>query len=107
MQALRPSTLSERCQTLSPLLMNLGGTGSMSTQARAPYLLGRVAVRAGVGVWRHRGGVLMAAIVTVVLGGYVAIAGTPQIPTSLAAASPSATRSASAAGDCADTAMAA
>jgi hypothetical protein len=76
----------------------------MSTQASAPYLLRRIAVRAGVGVWRHRGGVLLAGVVSAILGSYVAMTWSgafPALPTSLTAASPAAS------GDCADTAMAA
>jgi hypothetical protein len=72
----------------------------MSTQASGPYLVRRVAARAGVGVWRHRGGVLVAAVVALGLGGYVAMSGTDDLAGSFAAASPSATS------DCADTAMA-
>jgi hypothetical protein len=73
----------------------------MSSQASAPYLLRRVAVRAGVGLWRHRGGVLFAAVVIVALGGYVTTTWSGALPTSFGAASSGAN------GDCADTAMAA
>jgi hypothetical protein len=73
----------------------------MSTQASTPYLLRRIAVRAGVGLWRHRGGVLLAAFVSAALVGYVTLTASGELPTSFAAASPVAN------GDCADTAMAA
>ncbi|HEX8966341.1 MAG TPA: hypothetical protein VF937_00575 [Chloroflexota bacterium] len=72
----------------------------MSTQIRTPLLLRRVAARAGLGVWRHRGGVLAAAVVSVALGGYLALNGAP-----LSALNPVTGVGASA--DCADTAMAA
>src|SRR5690242_8457811 len=80
----------------------------MSTQASAPYLVRRVAARAGVGVWRHRGGVLLAAAICVVVGGYVFMNSA-----SLAAAGPFGLGSgpgfvgAPGSNDCADTAMAA
>src|SRR5258707_9408344 len=74
----------------------------MSSQASAPYLLRRIAVRAGVGLWRHRGGVLLAVVVAVALGGYTSLTWTGSLPTSLAAAA-----APNANGDCADTAMAA
>jgi hypothetical protein len=80
----------------------------MSTQASAPYLLRRVAVRAGVGMWRHRGGVLLAAAVCVALGAYITINSA-----SLAAIGSLSLGSASGLpgnmgnADCADTAMAA
>jgi hypothetical protein len=75
----------------------------MSTQAGASYMLKRVAVRAGVGVWRNRGGVMLAAIVAVAVTGYVAMSSTGLLPSALAAGG-----SGSLAGtDCADTAIAA
>jgi hypothetical protein len=67
-----------------------------------PYLLRRVIARAGLGVWRHRGGVLLAGLVSVALGGYVALTWSGDGPTSLAASA-----SLGANGDCADAAMAA
>jgi hypothetical protein len=73
----------------------------MSTQASTPKLLRRVAVRAGVGLWRHRGGLLLAAFVSAALGGYISMTWTGTLPTSFAAASQPGTS------DCADTAMAA
>src|SRR5947209_19735239 len=81
----------------------------MSTQAGTPYLLGRVASRAGLGVWRNRGGVLVAAILAVAVGGYAALTWNGQTPLSLVngvgvgVGAPSA----AADGDCADTAIAA
>jgi hypothetical protein len=77
----------------------------MSTQASALYLLRRIAVRAGVGLWRHRGGVLLAAVITAALSGYTTMTWSgafPTLPTSLAAGSSSVANA-----DCADTAMAA
>ena len=73
----------------------------MSTQASTPHLLGRIAVRAGVGLWRHRGGVLLAAFVTAALGGYITLTWSGALPTAFAGATQAAN------GDCADTAMAA
>jgi hypothetical protein len=73
----------------------------MGTQTSAPFLLRRVAARAGLGVWRHRGGVLLSGLVVVALGGYAALTSSGVIPTSFAGASVEANT------DCADTAMAA
>jgi hypothetical protein len=74
----------------------------MSTPVSGPYLLRRVAARTALGVWRHRGGVLLAAAACAALGGYYAITSAG------AAAGPSASASALGSGsDCADTAMAA
>jgi hypothetical protein len=67
-------------------------------------LLRRVAARAGIGVWRHRGGVLLALGVTAALVGYLAMSAPGQESLALGLAPGS---SASAASDCADTAMAA
>lgn len=64
-------------------------------------MLRRVVARAGAGVWRHKGGVLLAALVGVGLGAYVTVSGTGGLPADLVAA-PAPARS-----DCADTAMAA
>ncbi len=77
----------------------------MSTQTSTSFLLGRVAARAAAGVWRHRGGVLLSALVSVVLGGYVAMTwtGSLSVPLSLVPGG----SSVSANGDCADTAIAA
>ena len=74
----------------------------MSTQATTPYLLRRVAVRAGVGVWQHRGSLLLAAVVALGLGVYAAMTWSGDVPLSLAQGA-----SVGAATDCADTAMAA
>jgi hypothetical protein len=73
----------------------------MSTQASAPHVLRRIAVRAGVGLWRHRGGVLLAAVVSAALGGYITMTWSGALPASFGAGS------VNAASDCADTAMAA
>jgi hypothetical protein len=81
--------------------MNPGETEGMSTQAGAPYVLSRVAARAGLGVWRHRVGVLLASIVAVALGTYVATNWTGVAPLSLSAVTGGGNS------DCADTAMAA
>ena len=56
-----------------------------------PYVLGRIGVRAGVALWRHRLGLIVAGLVVAAFGTY-----------SLTFAGPSVTN-----GDCADTAMAA
>jgi|GraSoiStandDraft_54_1057290.scaffolds.fasta_scaffold331669_1 hypothetical protein len=76
----------------------------MSTQTSTPYLLRRVATRAGVGVWHHRGGVLLALAVSLALGAYVALTWSGEGPLSLAQG---AGASVAASTDCADTAMAA
>src|SRR5258708_37850587 len=62
--------LSQACQSLSQPLTFVGHTPGMSTSQGAPYVLTRVAARAGLGVWRHRVAVLVAAIVSVGLGSY-------------------------------------
>lgn len=83
--------------------MFVGETDLVSThQASTQYLLRRVAARAGLGVWRHRGGVLLSALVSVSLGGYVALTWSGAIPTSLAAGF-----TPGAGNDCADTTIAA
>jgi hypothetical protein len=64
-------------------------------------MLRRVVARAGVGVWRHKGGVLVSAVVGVGLAAYVTLSGTGGLPAALVSA-PAPARS-----DCADTAMAA
>jgi hypothetical protein len=43
----------------------------MTGRASAPYVFGRVAARAGIGVWRHRGSVLLALLASATLGGYM------------------------------------
>jgi hypothetical protein len=61
---------------------------------RWPYILGRVALRSGVGLWRHRLGLIVAALLVVAFGAYeFTFAG--------------ASTSGGAGGDCADAAMAA
>jgi hypothetical protein len=74
----------------------------MSTQTTTPYLLRRVAARAGVGVWQHRGSLLLAAVIVLALGAYTAMTWSGEVSPSLAQGV-----SAGAASDCADTAMAA
>jgi hypothetical protein len=94
--------LAERCQSLSPRLIILRDTETMSTQVGGPQLLSRVAARAGLGIWRHRGGILVSAVVSAALVGYVAVSGMGIDPV---ASLTSVTTSANS--DCADTAMAA
>jgi hypothetical protein len=94
--------LAVRCHPLIDVLTSLGQTVRMSTQTSTPYLLRRVAVRAGVGVWRHRGGVLFATLAAAALGGYAAMTWSGSLPVSFAQ-SPSIGPGT----DCADTAMAA
>jgi len=74
----------------------------MSTQAGTPHLLGRVAARAGLGIWRQRGGVLLAVVVSAALGTYVAMTWTG-MPSLAGVLGPAAAPNT----DCADTAMAA
>jgi hypothetical protein len=74
----------------------------MSTQVTAPTLARRVAARAGVGLWRQRGGVLVGLAIIAAATGYMAFSATEGTP---AVASTNATAAAS--NDCADTAMAA
>jgi hypothetical protein len=68
-------------------------------------MLRRIATRAGVGVWRHKGGVLVAGLVAVALVGYVAYndVGTLALPAALGGT----TAVGPGNNDCADTAMAA
>jgi hypothetical protein len=82
--------------------MSVAETGDMSTPVSTPALLRRVAARAGLGLWRQRGGLLLAVLVTAALGGYVAVAGPGQssLGVGLGAAPGSP-------GDCADAAIAA
>ncbi len=72
----------------------------MSTRQGAPYVLNRVAARAGLGLWRHRVTVLVGAIIAVGLAAYVStnVAGAPSMALPVSG-SPNM--------DCADTAMAA
>ncbi len=72
-------------------------------------MLRLVAARAAVGVWRHRTGVLLSALFSVVLGSYIALTWTASVPLSLASGRPLSAGgvAAGATSDCADTAMAA
>jgi hypothetical protein len=79
--------------------MLVGDTVHMSTQTGAPVLLQRVAARAGAGLWRNRGGVLIVALASIALGGYVMLSSTGGSPVSVATGLGNT--------DCADTAMAA
>ena len=63
------------------------------------YIASRVGARAVLGVWRHRGGVLLAAVIAVALGGYAMLSWSGAVPAAIG--------STSATSDCADTAMAA
>ena len=74
----------------------------MSTPSSSSLLVRRVAARAGLGVWRNRGGLLIGAVVLLGIAGYLVVSPAlgSQFPTSLGP-------SAGANGDCADTAMAA
>ena len=75
-------------------------TDFMSTQLSAPAVLNRVAARTGAGIWRHRGGVLLALALTAAGAGYIAFGSpTPALV--------SAELGSTASSDCADTAMAA
>src|SRR5438477_4894595 len=72
----------------------------MSTPHGAPYVLRRVAARAGLGVWRHRVAVLIGAILAVGLGTYAMTNVSSMATLPLAITNSGST-------DCADTAMAA
>lgn len=74
----------------------------MSTQPTTSALLRRVAARSGAGIWRQRGGVLVALALTAAGVGYMAFGGSAQLPLALGAG-----QTAGASNDCADTAMAA
>ena len=80
--------------------MFVAQTDCMSTQLSAPAVMHRVAARTGAGIWRHRGGVLLALALTAAGAGYIAF-GSPT-PALLSAGLGS-----TAGSDCADTAMAA
>ena len=71
----------------------------MSTQPTTSAVLRRVATRAGVGIWRQRGGVLIALALTAAGLAYMSF-GASLLPARVAAGATGAT-------DCADTAMAA
>jgi len=79
--------------------MIVGQTVTMATPG-AGFLLRRVGARAGLGLWRHRGGLLLAALITVALGGYVLLGSSGTLPSALGSPAAAST-------DCADTAMAA
>ncbi len=87
--------------------MVLGDTGYMSTQAGTSYVLRRVASRAALGVWRHRGGVLLSVLLSVVAGGYAAMTWNGAVPLLPANGLAAGTPAVGANTDCADTAMAA
>jgi hypothetical protein len=74
----------------------------MNTQPTTADLLRRVGVRAGVGLWQHRGGLLLAALVSVALAGYGTMTWSAGGQPTLAQGA-----SSSVTGDCADTVMAA
>jgi hypothetical protein len=82
----------------------------MDTRVSTPYLLRRVAARAGIGVWRHRGGMLLAVVACAAVGGYLVLGS--NVDGLLPSASASGTAGGSggtvvASGDCADAAIAA
>src|SRR5262249_2199717 len=93
------TNLEDRCQSVSSSLMLVGDTREMSTQTGVPVLLQRVAARAGAGLWRNRGGVLLVALASAALGGYLTRSSSGGSPASLATGLSNT--------DCADTAMAA
>jgi hypothetical protein len=67
-------------------------------------LISRIAARAGIGVWRQRGGVLLALAATAALGGYLAFSEPGQSSLAMGLGLGTST---SASTDCADAAMAA
>jgi hypothetical protein len=72
----------------------------MRNQVSGSVLVRRVAARAGVGIWRHRGGLLVALAAVAAISGYVAFNGVPLSPAGGVSV-------ATGNGDCADTAIAA
>lgn len=74
----------------------------MSTPSSTPLLLRRVAARAGLGVWRNRGAMLVGAVVLLGIAGYLVVS--PALGSQLPSNPGSAVGSNS---DCADTAIAA
>ena len=76
-----------------------GMSTPLSTQRGAPYVLSRVAARAGLGLWQQRISLLVAAILVVGLGAYAmtSFSSGTAMPVAISGASSS---------DCADTAMA-
>ena len=73
----------------------------MSTQSTTSAVLGRVVARTGAGLWRHRGGVLLALALSAACAGYMAFSGASLGQPLALGAGPGAGN------DCADTAMAA
>lgn len=73
----------------------------MSTQVSASAVLGRVAARTGAGIWRHRGGVLLALALVAAGVGYMAFSNSSLMPAALGS------NLGPGSSDCADTAMAA
>ena len=74
----------------------------MNTQATTSYVLRRVAVRAGLGLWRQRTGVLLAAVASLGIGAYLFVTGPSGLMPALAQGA-----AVGGGSDCADTAMAA
>src|SRR4051795_6292091 len=85
--------------------MTCAQTELMSTQVSAPSMVRRVAARAGVGMWRQRGGILVGLALIAAVTGYMALGVTGLTGEMPVAAGSGA--SASATSDCADAAMAA
>lgn len=83
--------------------MMVNETQGMSTTPAAPYLLRRVVNRAALGVWHHRGGVLLAAALSAALGAYATLGSAGALPFVQGSLAPATAPST----DCADTAMAA
>ena len=75
----------------------------MSTQVSAPSMVRRVAARAGVGMWRQRGGILVGLALIAAVTGYMALGVTGEMPLAEGAGASSVGPTS----DCADTAMAA
>jgi hypothetical protein len=74
----------------------------MSTQSPTSAVFGRVVARTGAGLWRHRGGVLLALALCAACAGYLAFSGAGLDQPLAALGSGTAANA-----DCADTAMAA
>jgi hypothetical protein len=91
--------LAQCYEDLISRLMIVGQTEAMATPG-AGFLLRRVGARAGLGLWRHRGGLVFAALITVALGGYTLLGSSGSLPPALSSPAAGST-------DCADTAMAA
>ena len=83
--------------------MTFAQTELMSTQVSAPSMVRRVAARAGAGMWRQRGGILVGLALIAAVTSYMALGVTGMTP--LAAGSGGGTVSPTS--DCADAAMAA